>query len=84
MNDSERSELVKYRIAKANSTLNEIHLHIENQLWNTAVNRLYYACYYAVTALLINSEINTQNSCWCSPDVRFAFYKTRHFKKRFG
>jgi len=31
--------------------------YILNKLWNTAVNRLYYACYYAVIALLINTDI---------------------------
>lgn len=57
MNEQERLELVHYRIAKAKETLNEVQLHIQNQLWNTAVNRLYYACYYAVIALLIKNKI---------------------------
>ena len=60
MNQEERQELVKYRITKARDTLNEIELHIENELWNTAVNRLYYACYYAVIALLIDKDIHAQ------------------------
>jgi uncharacterized protein (UPF0332 family) len=54
MNDKERQELVKYRIKKARETFNEVGLHVENELWNTAVNRLYYACYYAVISLLID------------------------------
>ena len=60
MNQQKREELVKYRIAKARTTFNEVALHIENELWNTAVNRLYYACFYAVTALLIDKEIQAQ------------------------
>jgi uncharacterized protein (UPF0332 family) len=60
MNQQERQELVKYRIAKARETFKEVDLHIKNELWNTAVNRLYYACYYAVIALLIDKEIQTQ------------------------
>ena len=56
----ERQELVKYRISKARETFNEVDLHIENKLWNTAINRLYYACYYAVIALLIDKNINAQ------------------------
>lgn len=60
MNQEERQELVKYRIIKARETFNEIYLHIENELWNTAVNRLYYACYYAVIALLIDKDIHAQ------------------------
>jgi uncharacterized protein (UPF0332 family) len=56
MNQEERRELVKYRIIKARDTFNEVNLHIENKLWNTAVNRLYYACFYAVIAVLVDKE----------------------------
>ena len=38
MNQEERQELVKYRIKKARGTFNEVGLHAENKLWNTAVN----------------------------------------------
>ena len=60
MKDEERKEIVTYRISKAKETLQEVDLHINNKLWNTAVNRLYYACYYAVIALLIKNKINAQ------------------------
>jgi len=60
MNQEERQEFVKYRITKARETFNEVRLHVENKLWNTAVNRLYYACYYAVIALLIEKDIKAQ------------------------
>jgi len=60
MNKMERQELVKYRIVKARETFNEVELHVENKLWNTAINRLYYACYYAVIALLIEKDIQAQ------------------------
>ncbi len=56
MNSLEKDEIVNYRIRKARETFNEVQLHIDNKLWNTAVNRLYYACYYAVIALLINKD----------------------------
>ena len=60
MNTSDRNEIVKYRIRRAYETFREVEILIENQLWNTAVNRLYYTCYYALTALLIKWEIKTQ------------------------
>jgi uncharacterized protein (UPF0332 family) len=60
MNQEERQELVKYRISKARETFNEVDLHVENKLWNTAINRLYYACYYAVIALLVDKDIHAQ------------------------
>ena len=57
MNARERQELVEYRIQKAKETLMEVDVLIENKFWNTTVNRLYYACYYAVIALLVKNEI---------------------------
>ena len=38
MKQDERQELVKYRISKARETFNEVDFHVENKLWNTAVN----------------------------------------------
>ena len=60
MKDFERMELVNYRLKKANHILQEIDIHIQNELWNTAINRMYYACYYAVSALLIHRSIIEQ------------------------
>ncbi|RLD21880.1 MAG: DNA-binding protein [Bacteroidetes bacterium] len=60
MNSSDKDKLVAHRIEKAKSTLHEINLLVDNQLWNTAINRLYYACYYAVTALLAQRDIDAQ------------------------
>ena len=37
MNLQEKQELVKYRITKARETFDEVKLHIDNKLWNTAV-----------------------------------------------
>jgi len=59
MTAKERKDLVLYRMMKSKNTFVEIDLLIQHQLWNTAVNRLYYACYYAVIALLISKEIET-------------------------
>ena len=48
-----KKDFVNYRIKKANETLDEVDLLIRNHYLNTAVNRLYYACFYAVNALLM-------------------------------
>jgi uncharacterized protein (UPF0332 family) len=76
MNQLEREELVKYRIAKARATFKEVELHIEHELWNTAVNRLYYACYYAVIALLIDKEIQPQTHSGARQMFGLHFVKT--------
>lgn len=52
MNDR-GEELIRYRLSRAKETLEEARLLAENKHGNAAVNRLYYACFYAVLALLI-------------------------------
>lgn len=49
--------LVDYRLQRAHETLAEIPELDKSGFYNTAVNRLYYACYYAAVALLIKHNI---------------------------
>jgi len=48
-------ELVKYRIARSNETLEEATLLAEGGYWNAVANRLYYSCYYMVSAILLKN-----------------------------
>ena len=50
--------LSAYRFLRAKETLKEIPYLKQQGYYTTAVNRLYYACYYAAVALLIKHEIN--------------------------
>lgn len=84
MKDSDRSDLAKYRINRARETLSEISLHIENKLWNAAVNRLYYACYYAVIALLVDRKISTTAHAGVRRMFGFHFVKTGIIEKDLG
>ena len=63
LQEKEKQDLVKYRLEKANETLAEVPIQFENQFYRTAANRLYYSCFYAATALLINDgfEIHTHS-----------------------
>lgn len=84
MNKQDRQDLVEYRIAKARETFNEVSLHIENELWSTAVNRLYYACYYAVIALLISKEIKATTHSGVRQTFGLHFVKTGKIEKELG
>ena len=59
----------KYRLAKAKETILELKVLIDNHFWNTAINRMYYACYYAVCALLVLDDINASTHA----GVKFKF-----------
>lgn len=54
------SEMVSLKMIKARKTLDEIAILVENELWHTAINRMYYACFYATTALLASIDIHTK------------------------
>ena len=54
LTEVERNAIVKYRLERAKDTFLDVELAIKNMRCNNAANRLYYACYYAAMALLIN------------------------------
>jgi uncharacterized protein (UPF0332 family) len=84
MNEKDRKHLVKYRIERARDTFDEVSIHVKNELWNTAVNRLYYACYYAVTALLINEKINATTHTGVRQMFGLHFIKTGIIETQLG
>lgn len=47
-----KKALIDYRIGRAKKTLVEVDVLLANGLYSTAVNRLYYAVYYAAISLL--------------------------------
>lgn len=49
--------LSRYRLERAHETLAEVPHLRELGYYNTATNRLYYACYYAAVALLTKHHI---------------------------
>ncbi|MDE6028170.1 MAG: HEPN domain-containing protein [Muribaculaceae bacterium] len=55
-----RAEMIEYRLDKSKETLQEADYLIAGGYYSTAVSRLYYACYYAVVALLIKEHISAQ------------------------
>lgn len=61
MNLEDRTEYVQYRIKSAKKTFEAAKILAENKFWNSAVNRLYYAVFYTVNALLIMNEIQTKS-----------------------
>jgi uncharacterized protein len=53
MTREERLEYSKNRIETVYKTVDAAKLLAENGFWNSAINRLYYAVFYAVNALLV-------------------------------
>ena len=61
LTDEQRVDIVRYRLENALNTLAEVESHRANGFYNTAVNRMYYACYYAASAALIAYHIEAKS-----------------------
>jgi uncharacterized protein (UPF0332 family) len=61
LTQEQRISIVRYRMENAEKTFAEVAVHRENGFYNTAVNRLYYACYYAATAILVANGIEVKS-----------------------
>jgi uncharacterized protein (UPF0332 family) len=51
--------LVTYRLERARESLEEARILLDRGYGNTFVNRLYYACFYAVSALLLTKGLSS-------------------------
>jgi uncharacterized protein (UPF0332 family) len=52
-------DLVLYRMTRADETLEDARILAKAERWNASVNRLYYACFYAVSALLVRHGLSS-------------------------
>ena len=76
LSDEHRMALVKYRLERAIKTLEEAKYMRKGNFFNAAVNRLYYACYYAVTALLLARNIEANTHSGVKTMLSFHFVRT--------
>ena len=58
LSQDERRVMVQLEIERAERIMAEFPIYIENKLWNTLANRMYYAVFHATTALLIASGMH--------------------------
>ncbi len=54
----EERALVQYRLERAREALAEAELLFEAGHLHTYINRLYYACFYAMSALLLTKDVS--------------------------
>jgi uncharacterized protein len=55
--EKQREEMVKYWWEKAESSLNSAHREFEAGACDFAINRLYYAAFYGVSAVLLERKM---------------------------
>ena len=84
LKDEDRREIVKYRLEKSLRTYYEAVGSIYNGYVETAANRLYYAAYYAVSALLVSYKYEASTHNGVIQMFGLAFIKTKIIERRFG
>lgn len=73
---------IKYRIDRSKETIDEVKTHIEKRFWNTAINRMYYSCFYAVGALLLKNNIEVNSHAGARQKFGQVFVKTGRFDRK--
>lgn len=79
-----RDALIQYRLQRAKDTLSESEKIIELGFTNSSVNRLYYACYYAIVALLISEGIQTHTHVGTKQMFSLHFIRNNRISKESG
>ena len=52
-----KEEVARYRLQRARESFAEAEIMRDNQRWQMVVNRLYYACFYAVSAYFVQQGL---------------------------
>ena len=76
MTEQERKDIVLYRFEKAVQTFNDAQRNLNYGMFSVAANRLYYAFYYAASALLISIKIEAHSHSGVQSMMHLHFVKT--------
>lgn len=52
-----KTDLIRYRLSRSKDTFIDARILADKERWNSAINRLYYAAYYAVIAILLKYDL---------------------------
>jgi len=79
-----KNDLIKYRIARAKDTYEDAQILADREKWNSTINRLYYSAYYAVMALLLDSDLKPSTHNGAKSNFSEYFIKTGKIDKEYG
>jgi uncharacterized protein (UPF0332 family) len=79
-----RTDLIRYRLKRAREAFEEALLMKQEAHWNTCANRLYYACFYAVSALLAKEDLGSGKHSGVKALFNQHWVKTGKVSREFG
>lgn len=71
-----KDDYIKYRLDRAWKTFEDAKSLANLKSWNSSMNRLYYACFYAVLALFIKNKIESHTHSGAKTQLSLHFVKT--------
>ncbi len=80
----EEKTLIAYRMKRARDAIEEAKMLFDAGHFNAYVNRLYYACFYAVSALLLTRDLSTSKHGYLRSLMHQEFVKTGLIPKELG
>jgi uncharacterized protein (UPF0332 family) len=83
MTNEERA-VVAYRVERAKEAIEEALILFDSSHINSYVNRLYYACFYAVSALLLCKGISTSKHSHLRSLLHREFVRSGSISKELG
>jgi uncharacterized protein (UPF0332 family) len=79
-----RQDYIDYRFRRAEESYEDALIMVEKERWNTAMNRLYYACFYAVIALLLQKNVATKSHDGTRRQFGFLVVEEELVEKKLG
>jgi uncharacterized protein (UPF0332 family) len=79
-----KNDWINYRIARAKDTYDDALILSEREKWNSTINRLYYATYYALMALLLDSDLKPTTHNGAKSNFSEYFIKTGKIDSKYG
>jgi uncharacterized protein (UPF0332 family) len=73
--------VIAYRLERAREALEDARLLAGASRWNACVNRLYYACFYAVSGLLLQQGLSSSKHTGIRGLFNLNFVRTGRFPK---
>ncbi len=80
----EQKTIIKYRLEKSDKTFAEAEVLASNDFCETAVNRLYYSCFYAVLSLLYSHNLSSRTHKGANVLLQKHFVSTGKLSKEYG
>lgn len=84
MKEEEKKEVIQFRRRKAKNTLNDAKLLFKNKSLFSTINRLYYALFYEVSALLLIKGLSSSKHSGTKALFHQHFVRTGHISKEMG